>query len=54
MTNGSLKYEPQEIKGMKMEPGKIIQNMVPPAPPDILQDFKQEPDNEFADLVSFI
>lgn len=49
MTNGSLKYEPSEIKGMKMEPGKI-QNMIPPQ--DILQDFKQEPDNEFADLVN--
>jgi hypothetical protein len=40
--NGSLKYEPQDLKSMKMEP-----------PPDILQDFKQEPDNEFADLVIF-
>jgi hypothetical protein len=52
MTNGSLKYEPQEMKqGMKMEPGKM-QTMAPPPPPapDILQDFKQEPDNEFADL----
>lgn len=39
MTNGSLKYEPQEMKP----------KMSPP-PPDILQDFKQEPDNEFADL----
>lgn len=46
MANGSLKYEPQEMKPMKMEP------MAPPPPPapDILQDFKQEPDNEFADL----
>lgn len=52
MTNGSLKYEPQEIKGMKMEPGKIQMTPLPPPPPDILQDFKQEPDNEFADLVS--
>jgi hypothetical protein len=52
MTNGSLKYEPQEMKSqMKMEPGKM-QTMAPPPPPapDILQDFKQEPDNEFADL----
>lgn len=51
MTNGSLKYEPQEMKPMKMEPGKM-QNMqpLPPPAPDILQDFKQEPDNEFADL----
>ena len=45
-TNGStLKYEPQDVKPMKIEP-------MPPAPPDIQQDFKQEPDNEFADLVN--
>lgn len=51
MTNGSLKYEPQEIKTQKAEPNKM-QSMVPPQLPtsDILQDFKQEPDNEFADL----
>lgn len=50
MTNGSLKYEPQEMK-TKMEPSKM-QTMVPQPPPapDILQEFKQEPDNEFADL----
>lgn len=40
-TNASLKYEQQDLKSMKIEP-----------PPDILQDFKQEPDNEFADLVN--
>lgn len=40
MANGSLKYEPQEMKPQKMSP----------PPPDLLQDFKQEPDNEFADL----
>lgn len=51
MTNGNLKYEPQEIKAMKIESGKI-QNIIPAAPSDILQDFKQEPDNEFADLVT--
>lgn len=51
MTNGGLKYEPQEMKPMKMEAG-TIQTMasLPPPAPDILQDFKQEPDNEFADL----
>lgn len=47
-TNG-IKYEPQEMKGMKMEPGKMQQSM-PALPPDLLQDLKQEPDNEFADL----
>lgn len=53
MANGSLKYEPQEIKAQKAEPNKM-QTMVPQQQqlptPDILQDFKQEPDNEFADL----
>lgn len=51
MANGSLKYEPQDNKNQKMEPGKMqtIAPLPPPAP-DILQDFKQEPDNEFADL----
>lgn len=51
MTNGSVKYEPQEMKPQKMEPGKM-QGMapLPPPAPDILHDFKQEPDNEFADL----
>lgn len=51
MANGSLKYEPQEIKTQKMEPIKM-QSIDPPpiSATDILQDFKQEPDNEFADL----
>lgn len=51
MANGSMKYEPHEMKPMKIEPGKM-QPMapLPPPAPDILQDFKQEPDNEFADL----
>lgn len=35
MANGSLSYESQDIK---------------PSPPDVFQDIKQEPDNEFADL----
>lgn len=51
MTNGSLKYEPQEIRSLKMEPEKV-QNIAPSS--DILHDFKQEPDNEFADLVTII
>jgi hypothetical protein len=48
--NGQLtaKYEPQELKPKVSEPVKM--QPLPPAPPDILQDFKQEPDNEFADL----
>lgn len=51
MTNGSLKYEPQDMKPLKMEAGKTqTMTPLPPLAPDILQDFKQEPDNEFADL----
>lgn len=51
MANGSLKYEPQEMKALKIEPGKMqTMSLPPPAPENILQDFKQEPDNEFADL----
>lgn len=51
MANGTLKYEPQEMKAQKAEPSKM-QTLVPQQLPanDILQDFKQEPDNEFADL----
>lgn len=52
MTNGSVKYEPQEMKPQqKMDPGKM-QGMatLPPPAPDIMHSFKQEPDNEFADL----
>ncbi|KAG5667858.1 hypothetical protein PVAND_015827 [Polypedilum vanderplanki] len=53
-TNGSLttKYEPQDMKQKMNEPAKMpTMAPLPPAPlPDILQDFKQEPDNEFADL----
>lgn len=46
--NGSMttKYEPQEMKPKMNDPQKMQQM----APPDILQDFKQEPDNEFAEL----
>lgn len=51
MANGSLKYEPQEVKSQKMEPIKLQPVALPPiSTNDILQDFKQEPDNEFADL----
>lgn len=51
MANSSMKYEPQEMKAQKMEPNKMQTMGPPPLPaPDILQDFKQEPDNEFADL----
>jgi hypothetical protein len=54
-TNGSLttKYEPQEMKQKMSEHPAKMQSMapLPPPPPDLLlQDFKQEPDNEFADL----
>jgi hypothetical protein len=51
--NGSMttKYEPQEMKQKMNEPAKMQQMApLPPPAPDLLQDFKQEPDNEFADL----
>lgn len=51
MTNSSLKYEPQEIRNLKTETGKV-QNTAPAL--EVLNDFKQEPDNEFADLVKEI
>lgn len=37
------KYEPQDIKLMKIE-----------TPTEVQHDFKQEPDNEFADLVEYL
>ncbi|CRL08186.1 CLUMA_CG020959, isoform A [Clunio marinus] len=50
MTNGNVKYEPQENKVQKHESGKVSSSSLPLSTSDILQDFKQEPDNEFADL----